>query len=294
MNLELRWQENVWTSCLHAAQIVAGRNYPVDEALAASIGPIVEEMLHELYFAGISDRRFWRHVLPLSARHPGKAELARIVVGKTSGLAAADSPAAERVGQALTALERAYLKAIPDAENQLKLRRRPLQEAWEARGPGLLFFLKQFVPEDFVPEAADIVLVLPVSGGRGTAHLTYNSLRLEGVLYDPYPQLPEVVRLAWLLAQLNINLPKYGEQVHQDRLPLIARLAVLPAALAAAQEVELMRPGTVTLADALKLWQVTNAGHEALAEIVETWWTTQQAQDAPWNIALAALDRMLA
>ena len=294
MNLELRWQENAWTSCLHAAQLVAGRRSAVSAELAAAIEPPALEIVQELHFAGIPDRLFWRHLLPLSVHEASKDQLARTAVGKTSGLDAADSSAAARIGQALADLERAYHTAIPNAQEQIALRRRPLQEAWEARGPGLMHFLKQHVPEDFVPESAEVILILPVSSGRGTAHLSYNSVRMEAVLYDPYPQLPEAARLGWLLAQLNLDLAKYGERVHRDRLPLVARLAVLPAVLAAAEEVELVRPGTVTLADALRIWQVTNAGHEALAEIVQKWWSTQETKQAEWPVALAALDRMLA
>ncbi|MEW4563317.1 hypothetical protein AB1K70_12375 [Bremerella sp. JC770] len=294
MNLDLRWQENTWTSCLHAAQILAG-NPPsgVSEDLVKAVGPAVKSLVSELRMAQVIPKLFWRHALPLSAQIDGKAELAKVVLRKTHGLEASESAYATSIGGALTDLAHAYATAIPKAADELLLRRRPLREAWEARGPGLLHFLQRVLPEEFLPETADVILVLPISGGRGTAHLAYNSVRLEGMLYDPNPQLPEVARLGWLLSQLRLDLPMYSEEIDPDRIGTVARLATLPGILYAAEEVELIRPGTVRLADALKLWQVTHTGHEALAEIVSQWWQTQETRRAPWRIALLALDRML-
>lgn len=294
MNLELHWQENTWTSCLHAAQILAG-NPPagVSEDLVNAVGPAAKRLVSELKTAQVPPKLFWRHALPLSAQLDGKVELAKAVLRKTHGLEASESGFATSIGGALSDLANAYSSAIPKAADELLLRRRPLREAWEARGPGLLHFLQRVLPEEFLPETADVILVLPISGGRGTAHLAYNSVRLEGMLYDPHPQLPEVARLGWLISQLNLDLPKYSEEIDPDRIGMVARLATLPGILYAAQEVELVRPGTLTLTDALKLWQVAHAGHEALAEIVDNWWQTQETRQAPWRIALLALDRMI-
>lgn len=294
MNLELRWQESVWTSCLHAAQILSG-SVPenVSEVLQAQIAPPAKRLVQEIERAGIAPNLFWRHALPLSAQISGKNELANIVLRKTRGIEMSESSYVATIAGALSDLAAAYHEAVPKAEQELALRRRPIQEAWEARGPGLLYFLNRVLPEEFIPELATVVLVVPVSAGRGTAHLNYNSLRLEAVLYDPHPQLPEVARLGWLISQLNIDLPKYSELIQPDRVPMIARLATLPAILYAAEEVELIKPGSVTLADALKLWQVAHARHTALAEILQQWWQTQETRQASWHVALAGLDRML-
>jgi len=294
MNLELRWQENTWTSCLHAAQILAG-NPPsgVSEELVNTVRPAAQRLVAELQTARIVPKLFWRHALPLSAQFDGKVELAKAVLRKTISLEASESAFATSIGGALTDLASAYASAVPNAAQELSLRRRPLREAWEARGPGLLHFLLRVLPEEFLPESADVILVLPISGGRGTAHLVYNSVRLEGMLYDPHPQLPEVARLGWLISQLKLDLPKYSDEIDPDRIGMVARLATLPGILYAAEEVELIQPGTVRLADALQLWQVTHAGHEALAETVQQWWQTQETRQAPWRISLMALDRMI-
>ncbi|GAA4434082.1 hypothetical protein [Bremerella cremea] len=294
MNLEVRWQESTWTSCLHAAQILSEQRPPgVPDMVVESMQPVVDRLINVLKTAGVPLKPFWRHALPLSAQLTGKHELAGVILRKTRGLEYENGGTAEHLTAIFTDLSHAYHTAMPKAEEELPLRRRPLREAWEARGPGLLHFLQRVLPEAFLPESADVILILPFSGGRGTAHLDYNSVRVEAVLYDPYPQLPEVARLGWLFSQLNLDLPKYSENIARDRLPMVARLATLPGILYAAEEVELVRPGTVSLADALKLWQVAREGHEALAEIVQQWWQVQEARQAPWPVALTALDRML-
>ena len=48
----------------------------------------------------------------------------------------------------------------------------------------------------------DVLLIHPALGGAGEAHLAYNSVRIEAVLANPNADLPEVVRLAWLIAQV--------------------------------------------------------------------------------------------
>ena len=54
-----------------------------------------------------------------------------------------------------------------------------------------------------------MILVQPVLGGAGAAHWLYNSVHIEAVLANPVAELPEVVRLGWLLAQLNFDLPMF-------------------------------------------------------------------------------------
>jgi len=294
MNITLNWQENEFTSCLHAAQIAASRSDFHHPSLPPDFQETAKQVVREAEFAGISSKIFWRNAIPLSVKGISKNDLAEIIVRKAVPQSEESVVSASQISAAILSLSAIYEQAIPDARRQLELRRRPLEEAWEARGPGLMFALGRQLPEEFIPSQADGVLVLPVGGGRGTAHLSYNSFRIEGVLYNPHEELPEVVRIAWLIAQLNIDLPIYSETIPRDQLPLVARLAVLPGILAAAEEVDLIDTARCDLARALELWQVTKMGHETLAALVEQWWSVQSTREMPWHVALAALDQMLA
>ncbi len=123
----------------------------------------------------------------------------------------------------------------------------PLQSAWEARGPGLLAMIKRSTDADFLVESAGIVLVQPVVGGDGLAHLYTNRVHIEAVLTDIDRALPETLRLAWLLGQLNLDRPIYSDRVHGHALGEVAELALMPVVLAAAEEVELTRLSVDTL-----------------------------------------------
>jgi len=137
-----------------------------------------------------------------------------------------------------------------------------------------------------------VLLVHPALGGAGEAHLAYNSVRIEAVLANPNAELPEVVRLAWLIAQLQCDLPKYSDTIHADRLPRIARYAMLPAALLAAEAVELLRFTPEMIGQAMTAWRLAVPQGIDAAGVVNQWWQTYLETRPPWNVALAALDQM--
>ena len=104
-----------------------------------------------------------------------------------------------------------------------------LREQWEARGPGLLRAVGLRTEESLVADEAQVIVVQPALGGGGQAHLSANAVRIEAVLANPHAELPEVVRLAWLLAQLQLDLPAYSDRIQADRLPHVLSLVVSEA-----------------------------------------------------------------
>ena len=149
--------------------------------------------------------------------------------------------------------------------------------------------LATLTEDDLVVAAADVILVHPVQGGGGAAHWLYNSVRIEAVLANPLTELPEVVRLGWLLAQLNLDLPKFEGDLRRDRAAVIGPIAMIPPVLAAAAQVELARLDVPTLATALTAWRIDQVEPAALLD----WWEAYLASRASWTVALGALDRML-
>ena len=123
--------------------------------------------------------------------------------------------------------------------------------------------------------------------------MAYNSARIEAVLANPVAELPEVVRLGWLIAQLQLDLPRYSEAIHPDRLAKVAGLAMLPAALTAAEGVELVRDARALFEQAILAWQLAPPADTNPGALVSEWWQTYQETKPPWNVALAALDQLL-
>jgi hypothetical protein len=260
---------------------------PVDPQLSA-LADEIAALADDLAAVGLEQAPFFEHAVPLAARGAPPRELARVVLTKTLG-PRPDSAGIDLLSRRLQALSAAVERAQPNLLEELELRSRPIREQWEARGPGLLAAARRLTDEDAIVEAADVILVQPVAGGGGAAHPLYNAVRFEAVLANPIERLPEVARLGWLWSQLHLDLPKYEEVVGRARLARVGRAGLVPLALAAAAEVELVRFDQALVETALAAWNAPSVP----AETLWAWWETHHAGDASWAAALAALAEMV-
>jgi hypothetical protein len=293
MPTTLRWIVSPSASAFHAAERIAAGRALADVALAQAIREPAEKLAAVIAASGIPASVFWAHAAALAAGIHNNRELASVALTKTIGRSPRQQALIDPLAAAITALEYAYNAWSPGALDELELRSGPLREQWEARGPGMLTHIAALTEADLIVPQADVLLVHPASGGGGCAHLAYNSVRIEAMLANPHETLPEVVRLAWLVAQLNIDLPRHQGNLTRERLAEVGRLAFLPPALAAAEHVELARQDTPTLA-LLISWNTSTADQAAmLAPTLEEWWEVYSASRPAWSIALAALDRMI-
>lgn len=288
MATTLNWQISSSASALHAAAAVVRGEGLADAGLASAIAESAVLMQGEIQLAQLPAERFWRNLLGISASMENNRELAKLALVKTVGRAAAVETLEQRLAAAITAIEGAFNRHCPKLSEELPLRIGPLREQWEARGPGFLRQIALLTEESLLVQEAVVVVIHPALGGSGEAWLAGNQARIEGVLANPFPQLPEVVRLGWLISQLNLDLPALSENVHPDRLPRAAGIAMLPAALAAGREVELCQDSTELLTQAISNWQLS-----ADAIVITQWWETYCEGRPPFAVALAALDKML-
>jgi hypothetical protein len=292
MTAEWRWVASFSASCLHAAQaILRGKNF-VNPQLAEAISPSAVALGEEIRAAGPFESRFWRHLNALGHQIENNRELASTAIRKTLGPNSTQEATIARLATLIGQLESAMQLAVPQMVDELTRRSRPLRELWDAYGFGMLKSIGGRTDERLVIERAEIVLVYPVTGGGGAAQLVNNSVRIEAVLTNNVPQLPEVVRLAWLVAQVNNDLPMFSEKLHADRLALVASMAMLPATLQAAQELELCSDDSSLLTLAVPSWIEEPLPADA-AENLALWWQTYQETRPAWDTALQALDKML-
>ena len=172
-----------------------------------------------------------------------------------------------------------------NVDPEIELRVGPLKQAWEARGAGLLKGIAHRIGEAELAREATIVPCHPQRGG-GSADPENGTVRIEAVLVNPVPQLPEVARLGWLLAQLK----KQGS----SKNVLTQRLALIPAVLEAGEEVELTRYDQASVSLALTQWVGVDASSIAShASVIMQWWEKAQVGEFPWNEQLAALEESL-
>jgi hypothetical protein len=229
----------------------------------------------------------------LSAEYENNRELV------TRSLAKLRIPAIEgqvsRVAGAIADVEAALRRARPEIVEELAVRGGPLRQQWEARGPGMLHQLQRLTDEAVVPEFAEVVLVAPYAGGHGVAYPAQNRVALEAVLVNPLPELPETVRTAWLISQLNSDLPRFADSLAPGRGARAFQLAMLAPALDAGVSVELVAScDEAAVNAALDAWRLRDGLPADAAARLWQWWSTWLDGASNWPVAVAALDQLLA
>jgi hypothetical protein len=292
MSTELSWRPQPLVSALHAAKAVSRKQPLADRRLAEALAEPAARLASEISAAHLPAERFWRHLIPLATQIDSRRQFVETAVTKTVGRGPRFEAVCTHLAAAVAAVDCAMRAALPQLADELAIRERPLREQWEARGPGLLKQIGWLTDEALIVQQSEVLLVHPALGGDGEAHLAYNNVRIEAVLANPIAELPEVVRLGWLVAQLDLDLPIHSESIQADRLPHVARFAMLPATLAAAQAVELARFTPETLSTAISAWRLSAPAGLDAAALVNEWWQTYQQSRPPWRVALAALNQM--
>ena len=289
--MQLRWKASFSASCLHAAASMHEGLPIADSGIAQVLQPHVEALVEELNASGFIESAL-HELTSLAADYENNRQLVEVAGTRMLGAGTLAKDSAGRLAGCIADLESAWLREQPQLVDELAVRGRPLREQWEARGPGLMHTVKKLAGEDFVASSAEVVLVSPIVGGHGRAHLANNRVTFEAMLTNPNPQLSEVVRLGWLLTQLHVDVPRFSESVPRQRLPGLARLATLPLILKAAEVVELATLDEAMVRHALDVWHLANIQDDTAEKLLE-WWHALQTRETRWPVALAALDQMM-
>lgn len=296
--MQLHWKTNSDLSAMHVAWAVAhfgGRVRVGGELLSAceSFATLASKY-------SVPASRFWELALVLSVDGGANFDWATRMSGKLLPQATRSDALLSEATAALAGLERAFKHEFSSYAREIELRQAPLKELWEAHGPGTLRQVGLVTSADVLVESAAIYLVQPVLGGSGFAHLATNRVHLEAVLTNRDPRLPETLRLAWLLAQLDAERPVHSELMNALEVRRVAGFAMIPAVLWAGQELGLCELSVASVQAAMEAWHAeflsaNQSNHAAaLAAVVMTWWETYEAGQPEWRIAMAGLDRMLA
>jgi hypothetical protein len=290
---ELRWKVSASATCLHAAVCRAAGIPMANEGLEAALDAAAETLSVELVSAGWPLPEALHALAGLASEIGNNRQLvgrAAVRLNPTCG----DDATLDRLAGAVSDLEAAMRLAQPQLEDELAMRVGPIREQWEARGPGMLREVARLTDEAVVPEAAEIVLVAPYAGGHGLAHAAHNRVTFEAMLVNPMAELPEAVRLAWLISQLNSDLPRFSDVLLAGRAQVAMSFAMIPPVLAAAEAVELAHCDEATISLALSDWQHLGERRELFAAKLWACWNAWLDLPKSWPVAVAALDRMLA
>lgn len=296
--MRLNWTPNASASVLHAAEAIHLHHLKLIDArlsdaiapYAANLGAWIENMAH------FQAPRLWYLLIGNAANIDSNQDLADSVIRKF-GLNTTDPRISVQLMGLIADLEAAFNPIYPKLLEQLPLRARPLQEQWLGYGQGLLAHLGRLTHKNLLVDEARVVLLQPAVGGSGVAHLELNLVRTEAVLTNPMVELPEVVRLAWMLSQLNLELPGNSEYIGTNLISRLGPLAMLPATLAAAEVLELSRCNESMMELAIEQWHIPvpkdQDVHVQLVPALMDWWETYLLTRPAMGTALQALAKML-
>ncbi len=288
---ELRWKASLSATCMHAALCQRAGVPAADEQVAAALDRPIADLLTEIQEALWPLDATLAQLASLSAEYENNVELVTRVVARLRIETAAGL--IKRVAGALADVETALHRARPEIVEELAVRGGPLRQQWDARGPGMLREIARLTDESVVPESAEVVLVAPYVGGHGLAHPAQNRVTIEAVLVNPHPDLPEAVRLAWLVSQLNGDLPPLADVLPADVRARIVPLAMLAPAVAAGAAVELTADGEAAVESALDAWRVRADLPADVGAKLWQWWSAWVEGAGRWPVAVAALAQML-
>lgn len=288
----LNWVPSLPATCLHAAEAIGRGRTLGDGPLVEGIARPAKALADAIRAADLPWQRFWQHLLPLSGQTGNARELTEWSLRKTLGEGPKKNLLVTPLARCVAELFAAARRAKPDGEDQIDERSGFLRRQWKEVEASLPGAIADLVDPRILVGSATVILMDAVEGG-GAAHLWYNSLRIEVVAQQPQSDLPEVVRLAWLLAQLNLDLPAFCEALRFVDLPWLATVAMLPPTLAAAAQCRLVGDPIACIAQAIGQWNIPAPAGVDLAGTLEIWWQTYQESKPAWAIALGALERML-
>jgi hypothetical protein len=264
----------------------------VDPARAGALAAAVENLERILREEKVSLNQFFYHLLPLAADIGGLRELVEVALTKTMGRAEMVPRLPGVYGEAIE-VKNAFQAAFPKATENLPATVEPWMRRWNLHGPGLVAGVIHHTEPDIFVEEATMVVVHPALGGGGQAYLPYNLALLEGVEADPVPDLPEELRLTWLLAQLNLDLPAYSEKIHPHRLEIVAGLTMIPVILKAGEANQLASCDPTTIALAVQSWMPPGMNNGDWTSTLNQWWDVYQVMRPGWSDAMQAFDQLL-
>jgi hypothetical protein len=296
MPIALHWNASALAGCFRAVEALFRSQQLADPALAEVLAEPADRLLAALHDEGIPAESFLSHIIPLAAGTGGLHQISEVALIRTIGRT--DTPSRlRRFWDLLTDLKTAFTAAQPRCAELLPGPMKQLEGRWNAHGVGILGGVITGTEPGVLVEEAMVVVAPPILGGGGAAYLPYNVALVETVVDDPTPELPEVVRLAWLLAMLNLDLPRYSENIRPDRRATVAALAMLPIVLTAAADVRLASCDEAAIQRAVEVWlplpQFQNRTAAEWAALLVQWHATFRDMRPPLGQALMALDVLM-
>lgn len=296
--MHLQWISSYSTSALHAAECLCRFSSQIqDENLRDKLGPAAQALgtcLEDLDAQRTPG--LWDLLEALGSKINSNSALANQLIAQSiQGFV--EESLTQRLTGSITDIEAAFKLLFPKYSEQFDYRIRPLQDQWIGYGSGFLAHLRRLTRSDALIAQATVIGVQPILGGAGRAHIEHQTIHIEAVLTNPLPELPEVVRLGWLVSQLSSlgfrsQLP-YPPETLRNLIPI----AMLAPSLAAAEVLELTRCNESIAELAIENWHIAVPPNrdvsKELIPLLMDWWETCLKTKPDWSVSIKALAHRL-
>lgn len=327
MSIELRWSMHGLATALAAADALRRGQLQPRSAWLAAVAEHLAGLQQSLTASGLDEEACWRHLLPLATMNDGPQMLAAAMFRRLASSQAAAQQMGPEVGRRLAGFEAAIRPHWSQLADGIEAAAEFWQHGWDRVGAPVLTLLGRLTEPDVVASHARVALLPswaaddPAAPAYGEAYPCYNLVLAaaeELNSEEPPPSLtrrPEeasttrapgrlspLLRLAWLVAQLQIELPKFSESIPRARQAQLARFALLPAAIQASLAAGALsdvnnRPveeaSEPLLRQAWAEWLRPEEQALMPAATLHRWWRTYSTSRPPWSVALTALDHLL-
>jgi hypothetical protein len=263
-----------------------------DTKLIVALGQPLEEIESRLSQSDLDRDAFWFSLLQSSSAKKPPRDLATPALLAAGCSELVVDQLAKATSGGLVELRLALQQAMPKLADQLPLRARPLIEQWETRGAGLLRSLAKLTHADLLPKRIDVAWMHPLLGGHGIALPQPGVVLMEAMLVNPIEELPELLRLIWLIGLAGWIGPNANRFVSPARWPRIASAALLRATMEAGRDLQVIDDPVRATSIAAHTWRL-NQWQSSDEPIVHDWWNQYQQGQTPLPIAIKALDKML-
>ncbi len=292
--LTIRWRNDPQLSAIHAAYVVATDTVCTDRKTQQALVRPATEINNRLLSASIDVATFWDRLFTEYALDSGNARICEIALADAGCSELQLEQTASAISSCLAECRIAFHTRYPKLSEQLQLRSQLLIDRWQQVGEALLADIARQIwrdqpPDDWWPSRVDGLVVQPMRGGDGNYDTESRKFWIEAVLRDAQPTVPEVLRVAWLLSQLAIEI-QIREKSSETATGMPWSLGAVPVVLAAGAKLGITTGSDLPILTALQLWRL---GDGATAGTLRKWWDECQQSASPMPVALKTLDRML-
>ncbi|TWT49734.1 hypothetical protein Pla22_49350 [Rubripirellula amarantea] len=287
------WSVSDELSAAHATYIVATGGQCNDPKLEALLIDFVVQINTRLATESLEMGPFWNeYIRQIASRIPvANATKASLAFAGCSELQLDQTAGA--IAKRLSDAREVYLRRFPRLVEQLELRGQPLRQQWDSFGAGLLLQMEKLVRDPAADQAfwsnrVQAHLIQPSRGGDGGWDADAELIWIEAMLTDADPLVPEVLRVAWLMLGLGLDLRAGDRKEASDRD--VRALASVPVVLTAGMELGLCQSEPLPIETAMRLWGI---GSPASAKKVRDWWNDCSDAKTPWIDSLDELTTRL-